>query len=287
MKQKGAVVCVIVGWITVFSGLACINSQSTGPYSAYDLDNPEKYYVSGSLEEISGMALYKGRADSIYAVQDEDGRIYYFKPGGNKPTWSKFSGHGDYEDIAIALNQVFILRSDGTIFTFPFKQIRGGNIDSVQTLAGLLPAGEYEGMYADEKSKQLYILCKSCEGNNAGKFGRGYIFEMGNAGALSPAGEFSITVKDKGGRSGKHKTKFHPSALAKNLKTNEWYLLSSVNKALIVTDAAWKIKTVYPLNAALFVQPEGIAFDDQGNLYISNEGDKLTRGAILKFNYKP
>jgi uncharacterized protein YjiK len=55
---------------------------------------------------------------------------------------------------------------------------------------------------------------------------------------------------------------------------------------LVVTDANWKIKAVHPINPSLFVQPEGIAFDNKNNLYISNEGDKVTPGTVFKFNYK-
>ena len=95
-----------------------------------------------------------------------------------------------------------------------------------------------------------------------------------------------INVKDIEAQLGKSKLSFRPSALAKNPGTGEWYILSSVNKALVIADAAWHVKSVYPLQSSLFVQPEGIAFDNQNNLYISNEGDELHQGTILKFNFK-
>jgi uncharacterized protein YjiK len=149
-----------------------------------------------------------------------------------------------------------------------------------------LPTGEYEGLYADEKTNQLYALCKNCNADNTKKSSTGYIFKMAANGAVTQSGQFSINVKDIETQVGKKKAAFHPSALAKNQSTNEWYILSSVNKLIVITDAAFKVKGVYPIRPSLFIQPEGIAFDDQNNLYISNEGDKLTPGTVYKFIYK-
>ncbi len=47
---------------------------------------------------------------------------------------------------------------------------------------------------------------------------------------------------------------------------------------LVVTDTAWNIKQVYTLDPALFNQPEGITFDIDNNLYISNEGGNTKIG---------
>ncbi|MNL43433.1 hypothetical protein D3C87_1659450 [compost metagenome] len=64
-------------------------------------------------------------------------------------------------------------------------------------------------------------------------------------------------------------------------------MLSSTDKLLLVTDANWKIKEAHKLNSSTFNQPEGMAFDQELNLYISNEGDEITDGNILKFRYLP
>jgi len=286
MKSKNIQGWLLMGLMLVVSAMACIDKPAMINPPGYDLNAPVKYFMPDGLLEISGIALHNGRADSVYAQQDEDGHIYYLKLGDKKAAYSKFAGHGDYEDIAIMGGQVFLLRSDGVLFSFPFKQVRSGDIKEVMKLERYLPKGEYEGMYADEKSKQLYVLCKSCKDDNAKKIGVGYVFNIVSGHPTKSMGMFTINVKDIEAGLGKAKMTFRPSALAKNPKTNEWYVLSSVNKALIVTDATWKVKAAYPLNPSLFIQPEGIAFDNQNNLYISNEGDKLSPGTILKFNYK-
>ena len=102
-------------------------------------------------------------------------------------------------------------------------------------------------------------------------------------GSLKNAGQFNIDVKKIEELTGKKKIAFHPSALSKNPQTNEWYILSSVNRLLVIADLNWNVKEVFSLNPGLFGQPEGIAFDKASNLYISNEGDRLRPGNVLKF----
>jgi uncharacterized protein YjiK len=55
---------------------------------------------------------------------------------------------------------------------------------------------------------------------------------------------------------------------------------------LVVTTPDWSIKSVHHLDSGIFNQPEGIAFDKSQNLYISNEGDEISNGNILKFKYQ-
>jgi hypothetical protein len=270
----------------MLSGLSCIDKQAYNSPQGYDLNNPVKYYMPESLKEISGIAFHHGKSDSLYAEEDEDGKVYYFHPGDKQISHSRFGKAGDYEDIAILGEQVILLRSDGVFFVFPFKEVRNRDIQNVQKWTDILPSGEYEGLYADEKTNQLYVLCKHCDDDNTAKSSTGYIFKLSSDGSVKQTGQFSINVREIEALLGKKKIAFHPSALAKNQNTNEWYILSSVNKVLVVTDANWKVKAAYPIRPSLFVQPEGIAFDNKNNLYISNEGDKITPGTVFKFNYK-
>lgn len=286
MKKVTTLIIFVFAVIGAFSILSCVDKKPYNSPPGYDLGKPEKFNMPDELTEISGIAFRNGKADSIYAEEDETGSIYYFKLGDKQIKHSKFGKSGDYEDIAILGERVILLRSDGTLFVFPFKSVRNPEIPNVQKVENILPPGEYEGMYADEKAGLLYILCKhplKDKGNNEGVV---YAFKLSANGMPVSAGNADIAVKEIEAISGQRKIKFHPSAFAKNQLTNEWYILSSVNKMLVVTDAGFKVKAVYPIGRSLFLQPEGIAFDNQNNLYISNEGDKVTPGTILKFNYK-
>ncbi|MBD1362305.1 SdiA-regulated domain-containing protein [Mucilaginibacter sp. ZT4R22] len=248
----------------------------------YDLSNPVEYKMPHELLEISGIAFSKGNDNVIYAEQDEDGDIYYLHPGDNTTKSAKFGKHGDYEDVAIGNGQAVILRSDGEFHSFPLTEVASGQIKS-QKVKNLMPAGEYEGMHFDNDTQKLYVLCKQCDIDKATDNNSGYIFDLGKDGTISKTGDFKLDVRSIDASGEMKKFKFRPSALAKNPLTKQWFILSSINKLLVVTDDKWKVQGSYMLKG--FLQPEGMAFDSKGNLYISNEGDEIASGNILLFKY--
>ncbi|MFT3679854.1 MAG: SdiA-regulated domain-containing protein [Ferruginibacter sp.] len=270
--------------LLLFAGGACTQPATVQNPPGYDLSKPEVYKMPAVLEEISGIAFKNGNADTIYAEQDEDGKLFYMHWGDAELSALKFARKGDYEDIAICNEWIVILKSDGTLFNFSFSQFNEKEPGNEQ--AGLLPAGEYESLYADAATNTLYVLCKDCPGSKKEKLVNGFMLKLGAGGQLTAAGNFSIDEKEIETLNGGKKINLKASAFAKNAQTGEWYILSSVNKILLVTDAAWKVKNVYPLAPGLFPQPEGIAFDNSHNLYISNEGGGVGAGSILKFVYQ-
>jgi hypothetical protein len=276
---------VVFALFSMLSVIACIEKKTFSSPPGYNLNQSVKYNMPEELTEVSGIAFHQGNRDMIYAEQDEKGHIYYFKPGSKDVKYSKFGKSGDYEDVAVVNDKVVILRSDGVFFVFPLASINGNEITNVKETAGALPQGEYEGLSGDDKTNTVYALCKNCA-DKSSKITSVYSLTLAADGTLKQNGKFSINVKDIDALAGKKKGVFRPSALAKNPLTGEWYILSSVNRALVVADANWKVKATYPLNPELFMQPEGMAFDSQNNLYISNEGDEITAGNVLKFNYK-
>ena len=71
-----------------------------------------------------------------------------------------------------------------------------------------------------------------------------------------------------------------------NPLTNEVFIVSSVNKTLVITDSSGLIKNVYALNPSLYKQPEGLAFTPAGDLLISNEANENGYGNILILKLK-
>lgn len=237
----------------------------------YDLSNPQKFNMPSSLLEISGIQFNKGNPDTVYAIQDEQGKIFRLRPGDKKAKHLKFGKSGDYEDLAILREQMFVLKSNGTIFSL--SNFTAREIGRVKEIKGLLPKGEYEGLFADEADDRLYVLCKNCKTDKGKAQSTGYILKVESPEKL---------IMDKGFVVN---SAIQPSGLSKNPRTGEWFILSSAKNSLVVCDAQFNAKAVYKLNSAVFLQPEGIAFDSHNNLYISNEGDELSTGNILKFTY--
>jgi hypothetical protein len=247
----------------------------------FNLGKPDKFTMSETLLEISGFTFDKGNSDTVYAIQDEEGKLFRVKWDVKKPLNAKFAKKGDYEDVAIVNDKVVVLKSNGLLFAFPFEEATWEDVDSVIEYKGLLPPGEYEGMYGDESTKRLYVICKNCADDDKKKAVTGYIFQFGDA--VYPVGNFQINVDEIKNHAGKVKRGFRPSGMARDPLSHDWFIISAVNKLMVVTDSSWKVKNAYPLSGNVFNQPEGIAFDKEGNLYISNEGDDISDGNILKF----
>ncbi len=273
-------------WLLVllFISFSCRDAaQYKGPVG-YDINNPQKFDMPKALHEISGISFLKEATDSICAIEDEDGKLFYFTLGSTEIKHSKFAKKGDFEDVTILNNNTaVVLRSDGSLFVFAVAEIGKEKIDSVQEFDNILPEGEYEGLTAEDG--KLYALCKKCMIDDEKKEISLYTLAKGLNNVLAVTDSLKIDlspIKKENKENGRGK--FHPSCIAKNPLTHEWYIISSVNKLLVVLDEQWKITASFPLNPSMFKQPEGITFNARGDLYISNEGAEGIAN-VLVFRY--
>jgi uncharacterized protein YjiK len=262
----------------------------------YDLDNPAKIFtLSKDLDEISGLVYYKDK--TLLAVQDENGRVFAINSeSGELERTYGFGKDGDYEGITLAGDQVWILKSNGNLTRLK-KLEDDAPVKIYKT--HLSKSNDTEGLAYDALNNRLLVVCKESPGKKTKKARAIYGFDLSTK-KLSKRPVVLIELKkvrkildasraaeDDGKEAGmlageKRGVILKPSGIAIHPAAGDLYVLSTVPQLLLVLSANGEVKSVTRLNSSLFEQPEGIAFDDDQNLYISNE--RVCRSAnILKF----
>jgi uncharacterized protein YjiK len=239
----------------------------------YNFSTGKKLFLSGKLEEVSGIAFVPNSDSVVMAINDEEGIIFTVQlhaPKKKNGTY-KFYGPGDFEDIAYYKGKWLVLESNGVIHLADIIN------DTVLNPVSILPKGEYESLavYNDE----LYAICKDCPKTKKYQSPVFIIKNMGDSMFI----DRTITL-DAGGFMESKNKKILASALAMHPITKQWYILSHLNNCLVIADENFKVLQHISLVRSLFLQPEGIAFKPNGDLYISNEGDESS-GYIIEFKY--
>jgi uncharacterized protein YjiK len=261
--------------------LSCNTNKNKLPLSnssRYDLLNPVIIKLPDALAEISGIVYYP-KDTSVFAIVDEDGlffKISLTKKDEIKKWW--FDKKHDFEDVVLKDSVFYVLISNGDI-----EALRFDAGDSITTTKSKFPdaskkVNEFESLYFDDSLQQMILLCKNCEDavkDEAVAWG----FNIATQEYIP--GIFTIDVKPGLEKLGIKKLKLRPSATAINPVTNELYILASINNLLIVTDRHGKFKEAYPLDPAVYKQPEGITFTPTGDMIISNESHETGLATIL------
>ena len=252
-----------------------------------------------ALREISGLAVIDN--SSIACIQDEEGAIFLMNLETEEIDKKiVFAGKGDFEEVALADGDAYVLESTGFIFHIKDYLQEGAEANRLET--DLTKQNNAEGMCYDRSNHRLLISCKG-KGEEKEKNKKAiYAFDL-RSGKLSKAPVMHLTqdeikkaiTKVNPGGAGKNIERamksdnidelFTPSGIAIHPVTGELYVLSTQNNLIAVLDMQGNVSEVYPLLHELFTQPEGIAFTPAGDLYISNEGQK-GMGNILKFKYE-
>jgi uncharacterized protein YjiK len=273
-------------WLIVFV-VACLSCNQSSRKSnlpsipGYDLNNPVTVHLKANLDEISGIYYYP-KDTSVFAINDEQGMLFkiYIRKNPQVKKW-KFSEGADYEDIVLVDSTFYALHSNGNISKFKFN-----NADSFDVEEHELPIegkNEFESLYADTSGKMLYLVCKDCKADDENV--SVYAYNISTAQFEKTPAYVLNQRKILGNLEGKEK-KFKASAAAIHPITKELYIISSVNKCIVVADTQGRIKETYPIDEGLFKQPEGITFTPEGTMLISNEFADEGSANILIFKYK-
>ncbi len=263
------------------------------PYSTNQPD--ESRELPETLTEISGLSMAED--GTIYAVQDENGSIFTIK--GEEITETNFRKDGDYEGIEAVGEYIYVVKSSGTVYKVSHL---GTDQQMREDFNDFLDDGhDVEGLCYQAATNSLLLACKSY-GKTENGIRAIYQFDLNTNKVLeTPLAEISIEsiketihknatehnneafaqlIEDKG-----DKITFAPSAIAPHPITGNYYLTSSKGKLLMVVNNEFQLLHLEKLDKNIHEQPEGLTFDKDGNLYISNEGKKKS-GMLYKFNYR-
>ena len=289
-----------------------LSAQDGAGYSfPFDTRHPvEVIELPDELTEISGIA-FTPSYDEIAAVQDEDGIVYFIGCSTGKVNRKiEFWKQGDYEDLTFASNgNLWVLKSNSNLYEISGWQ--EGEDFQVRKYDGPLSRDQdVEGLTWDAGSSAFLLACKGDPGREKNPYGQAraiYSFAPGLDSAVAlPVAFISKSdllqwakppLKDSGlakfmkklADSGNDSEDFHfgPAAIARDPVSGHWYIASARGNILGVFTSKWHLIHLEKLSGKLHTQPEGLAFDRQGNLYISNEGKKDRRACILRFERNP
>ncbi len=254
----------------------------------YNLETPTQVInlVSDDLKEISGLSPTD--EPGIYCtIADEKGEVLFIDGGGGGTIVRRvlFREKGDFESVERVDKCLYAMKSNGELFEI--AHWKNGRPKTTVYKTHLTKADDVEGLGYDARRNALLVACKGDPDSSYQRLV--YAFDLRTR-QLSTDPVYSINplevneqvpynTEDK-------KHFFSPSGIAVHPVTGDVYVISSALKRLVVLDyATGKIRFAARLDKKLLPQPEGIAFDAAGNLFLSSEGKK-GEGLLLRFDFR-
>lgn len=277
-------------------------SESSTKLFPYDLNNPTAVFeLDAALREISGLTTAP-KPTLLAAVQDEKGQLFYIDKKTGKATPSViFAEDGDFEGIEFVGDTLWVIKSKGRLYklwnldktpfdmaTFKIESLKKANI---------------EGLGYDAKNNRLLLAQKGDKSDEASARGI-FAFDLKNqTPSVSKAFDLSLSsfqgfLADKKAKKYQHLiedyvknpaakgVEFGPSGIAVEPVSGNIFILSSMNKVLIITSPVGEILEMVKLDKNRFPQPEGICFDADGTMYLSSEAKDDPKAKLFVFKPK-
>lgn len=263
---------IFVILVTVLLVIACFPKKNAKDYVLrYDINKPNsKMEMPKNLKEISGLSFYKD--NQLACVNDEKGTVFIYDLSYRKVIETIDIGkNGDYEGIEVVDDEIFIMKSNGKIKGFKISDGSEREIDCSSK-----DVIEYEGLSYHPQTRSLLLVTKEkSKDKNDKKTIYAYSLTTEKFEKLLSIDEDKIKGSDG------NKT-FAPSGIAIHPITSEIFVISSQGKKLLILSPEGEKNALIELNPKNFVQPEGICFTPNGDLFISSEGVN-SNSYILKF----
>ncbi|MBK8427881.1 MAG: SdiA-regulated domain-containing protein [Lewinellaceae bacterium] len=253
----------------------------------YDLRNPSHIInlVSEDLQEISGLSPTDVPGKYL-AIADEKGEVFFVDGNGGAITRRiLFRDKGDFEGVEMVGQCLYAVKSNGDLFEIGDWKQKKMCINMYDT--HLDKEDDVEGLGYDLKRNCLLLVGK---GNADSSYIRDvYAFDLTTK-LLGEQPVYSVNPLEvnrllpPGSDENNHF--FSPSSIAIHPITGDVYITSTAQKRLLVLDYdSGAIKYVTRLDKKMLPQPEGIAFDSNGDMLLSSEGKK-GEGLVFRFLYR-
>lgn len=269
---------IIALFSLLVAGCNLERSRDSRPVS-YDTENPQIFILPPELDEVSGMAPTISE-DTLLAIHDERGDLFYLSLEGKVLGFKTFHRGGDFEDIVVIGKSAFILKSNGNLSHIPDYTADSLTYLTYKPDPKFKEGLEFESLASDTLNSRLLLLVKDGEARE-GKVPV-YGFDLKNmvyfkdaVALLDPRAAPKVTVRGKD---------LHASGMSIHPLTGEWYVISSISRLLVVSDAKGNGITSKKLPKKIYPQPEGVCFLSDGTLFLTTEA-KGKQAKLYRFNY--
>jgi uncharacterized protein YjiK len=238
-----------------------------------------------AIKELSGI-VWDNQKDHFVGHNDEKGQIFFLDKGGGKIIGEPYvfsESKGDYEDIAMIGQDIYVLRSDGAIFKISADSAAKRSSTDLGKIE-LSDKNDFEALYYDAERKALVMICKNCGGDDK-KTVSAYAYYPDSIGFVTTP-LFQLDAAKIKASSPRETSKFQPSAARIHPILKKLFIISSASNQLVIANTNGEVEGVYMLARKLFPQPEGLTFKSNGEMFISNEG-VTSKATLLKFVYTP
>lgn len=233
------------------------------------------------LREISGLALTS--RGTVFAHDDNSGRVSEIDPktGILVKSFSLLGNQKeDFEAIAIAGNDIYLMASDGKLFRFR-EGADGQQVQFMMFDTGLGKKCEFESLAYEADSTRLVMACKRILDKEAPK--DLVIYRMPLPLNRATFSVIQVPIKQVVG-SNKWKN-FRPSDITIDPFTKNYVIVASHEKGLLVLTPEGDVVRSEPLPGD-HRQPEGVAITNDSILLISDEAN-VKPAAITLYKWRP
>jgi hypothetical protein len=271
MRPGGRHWLAVAAAVLAFPGRSA--AQGSGALAHYDLRGAgdTRLELGKRLAELSGLAF---TADGrLLGHGDEKAVISQIDPGGGAPIAQfAFTGsdgvlRGDFEDIQVVGERVFLVTSGGELYEGR-ERADGGSVEAVRLTGGLEGVCSVEGMAWDQPSRSLLLLCKQVRS----KRWRNDVVIL----AVSPeTGRFEeqprMIIPERELERVTGARHFNGSAMARHPRTGTYILIAGPQHAYAEVDDRGRVLGGGRLDPHRHRQPESIAIASDLTLLIGDE----------------